>query len=96
MTNRIFLEVAWRRLSLVLIAATLGGTLALVMESHRLMTLEEWLLRVAGGATLVVMASALGWRVWRCPQCKGHLGEKLFVKQCPHCAAALRRCGRPV
>ena len=94
-SERIGAKVAWRRFGLVLIAATLGGTLALVFESHRV-TPAGWLLRAVGGAILVAVSGALGWRLWRCPQCRGHLGEQLFVKQCPHCAVALRRWGRTV
>jgi hypothetical protein len=82
--------IAWRRLGLVLLAAALGGIVAHPLVSGRFVP-GQWPVWVAGGGALVLLAGALSWWIWRCPQCKGHLGDQWFAKQCPHCGVELRR-----
>jgi hypothetical protein len=89
----VFMSLALRRVGLFIIGGTLGGAFALLIQSSRL-TPAGWLLRAVLAATLVIVSGIIGWYLWRCPRCSGHLGERLSVRRCPQCGAELRRARR--
>lgn len=84
--------VAGRRLVLLILATAAGGAVALVLVSPGAVQ-GSWLFRAFVSALLVAGIGGLSWRIWRCPQCRGHLGTRAFVKQCPECGVRLRSRG---
>ena len=46
-----------------------------------------WFAAAIAGVLAVTFASRSNWR---CVACERHLGNRLFVRDCPHCRAQLR------
>ena len=62
MAGRNAVGLRWRRLTLIMIAAATGGSIALVLGANHLVAIS-WLVRLMMAAMLVIVTGWLSWRI---------------------------------